>query len=153
MLTTLDLIKQTAYTLDEPTSVVSATDINAINAKLDNYGWMDGALILYSSQANGSVLLDQSGKARLTESVLLTFALDTTRQDDDFEDKAGHLLALAVQFTQKLIRQEAFKAVPDNNTLQGINYNKEAYKYNGQFALVTLTFTLTFDPSIKTPKC
>jgi len=153
MTSTLDLIKATAQTLDEPTSVVSAAGLQGINNALSHYGWGDGVLLLYSSEASGGIQLNQSGKARLSENVVLGFALDCKRDDQDLQDKLDQLLALGVQFTQKLIRQEAFTAVPENQTLTGISTSKEGYKYNGQYALVTLSFTLTFDPNIKTPKC
>lgn len=152
-MTTIELIRQTAQTLDQPTSVVSAVGLTGINEALSAYGWADGALLLYSLQSNGSMSLSGSGKARLTENVTLSFAFDCKRNEQDAEDKLKQSTGLAVQFMQKLIRQEAFKVVPENNTIEGINMSSEIYSYNGQYALVTLTFNLTFDPSIKTPKC
>ena len=153
MTTALDIIKATAQQLDEPTTVVSAVGLKGLNNALDRLGWADGVLLLYSTEQSGGIDLNLSGKARLSESVVLGFALDCKRDDEDVTAKLDQLTALAVQFVQRLIRQEAFTAVPSNETINPINTQREAYEYNGQYALLTLSFNLIFDPDIETPEC
>ena len=152
MTTLQDLIKAVSFDMSLQVSALVADQSTGFNTELHNLNTRDMPVLFYDLGQTGNYDIRDNEKVYLVYNTTFLFCdfSDGNRLKD--QTKFTQLQKVAIEFVQRLQRQEAFKLVPENTRLEP-TFTELPYQFDAEMLNLSVSFTISIDPSVETPPC